>query len=468
MLNNLVWPDPYGDGNTLVGDLAESWEFSGDGKTLSFFLRKGIRFHDGTPMTSKDVAYTFDRGWKPRSPTMTFFQLQFKPIAAIETPDDYTVRLKLAQPSNSLLRGIGMNQFLMYPAHIPLPDRSDAWKANPIGTGPFKFKAVTPNVKIEVTRNDSYWKPGLPYLDGIIYTILTPDAGATALRTGRIDAASLDAAIVDRLSDSVRKDIGFTSYPLTVSYPIVTINKKAPFTDQRVRQAVALAMDRNTVAQVWLEGKGNPNVGPLIPPELGGQWGISTEVMKKRPGYAEDKTADITKAKQLIAQAGVDPSKFPMVILANTSWRGFGEVVERSLGALGFKVQLDTVDPGLTTERELKGEYDIDTGTTSISFDDPADYLTPLVATGGVKNFAKWSNPKLDALLLEQDRELDVAKRKQMLIEAQEIIMDDAVVIPIAVRRSDSGHLPWVKNYPTKLPVLFSSFYRWEQGYIEP
>jgi len=247
----------------------------------------------------------------------------------------------------------------------------------------------------------------------------------------------------------------------------VTINSKPPFTDQRVRQAVALSMDRHTVTSVWLEGKGEPNVGPLIPPEVGGQWGISTEVMKRRPGYGEDKTADLARARQLITQAGIDPSKFPLVLLANTSWRGFGEVVERNLASLGFKVQLDVVDPGLISQRELKGEFDVETGTTSISFDDPADYLTPLVVTGGVKNFGKWSNPKLDAIMLEQDRVLDLAKRKQMLIEAQEIILDDAVSIPIAVRRSHSGHLPWVKNYPTRLPVLFSSFFRWEQVYLE-
>ncbi len=466
MMNNLIWPDPYGDGSSLVGDVADRWEVTDSGKVITFSLRKGITFQDGTSLTSRDVAYNFDRGWKPRSPTMTYFKVPFQLIQQIETPDDLTVRVTMSQPSNAFLRVVSTNSFLMYPAAQPFPEKLDQWKANPVGTGPFKFKSITPGVKLEVVRNDAYWKAGLPYLDGIVYNVLTPDASVAAFRTGRLDAANLDTAIIDQLSNDVRRDIQFTSYPVTVSIPVTLINRKEPFLDARVRQAVSLAMDRQAAANVWLQGRGSPYAAPLIPPELGGQWGISTEVTKARPGYREGKAQDLARAKELIAQAGVDPTKFAIQINGNSSFPQQGEILERDVSALGFKTNLVIVPQAETTGRLLNGQFDIAADNINISFDDPLDYLAPSIATGGGKNYGKWSNPKIDALLAEQDATQDVAKRKQVLLELQETILTDATVIPTVLRRSDMGHLPWVKNYPSKLPVLFSSFYRWEQVYL--
>lgn len=467
VMNQLIWPDPYGDGNTLVGDVAESWQVGDQGRSITFFLRKGVKFVDGTTLTAKDVAYNFDRGWKPRSPTMTYFQVQFRPIQRIETPDDYTVRITLSEPSNALLRTIALNQFMMFPAHMPFPDKIEEWKTNPVGSGPFKVKSFQANVKLEVVRNDSYWKPGLPYLDAITYTPLTPDATVNAIRTGRVDAANLDTAIVDLLTPQVRREIGFTTYPVISSRPFLDVQTRAPLTDKRVRQAIHLALNRHEVVAVWLEGRGTPYAGPLIPPEIGGQWGISTEVMKTRPGYAENKTADLARAKQLLRDAGVDPSQVSLRLNGNVSYPPYGEVVERSLSALGFKVNLETLASGIGNERILKGEFDLVADTATIGFDDPADHLTTFVVTGGPRNIGKWSFPRLDAVLAEQDKSLDLARRKQLLIEAQEIILDELPIIPVVVRTSSVGHLPWVKNYPNRLGVLFSSYFRWEQVYVE-
>ena len=101
LLNNLIWVDPYGDGRAVVGDVAERWQVSQDGRVLTFTLRRGVQFHDGTPLTSKDVVYNLERAWKPRSPTMTLFRGRFAPIAGIEAPDESTVRITLSVPRTS-------------------------------------------------------------------------------------------------------------------------------------------------------------------------------------------------------------------------------------------------------------------------------------------------------------------------------------------------------------------------------
>ena len=468
VMNNLIWPDPYRDGYTLVGDLAESWELSAQGQVITFRLRQGARWHDGTPFTSADVLYNFDRALKPRSPTMTFFLTSFAPIDKVEAPDGSTVRVTLKQPSNAFLRQVATNPFLIYPSSAPFPEKLDQWKQTPVGTGPFKFKSITPATKIEVSRNDAYWKPGLPYLDGIVYTVISAaDPAAAAIRAGRIDAANLDTSVVDRLTPAVRQEIGFTAYPLVVSRAQLTFNKKAPLTDQRVRQAIGLAVDRQTILKTWLEDRGTALAPPLIPPELGGQWGISTDVMKNRPGFRTDKTADVAAAKQLLAQAGIDPAKTTIKITGLTSQVQFPTVVERNLADLGFATKLEVRDPGSGNDILFRGEFDIEADLGNPAFDDPADYLNPWIVTGGSKNYGKWSDPALDALLADQDKELDFAKRKDLLTRVQQMVLDQSVISPVVIRQSASGHLPWVKNYPTKLPFLFSSFFRWEQVYLD-
>ena len=101
-----------------------------------------------------------------------------------------------------------------------------------------------------------------------------------------------------------------------------------------------------------------------------------------------------------------------------------------------------------------------------MSVDDPSDYLAQWVRTGGAFNYAKWSNPKLDELLTEQDRTLDVGKRKQLVLEMQEIVLRDRHVIQSVFRTSFVGYMPWVKNFPPRLPFIFSPWYRWEQVYL--
>ena len=468
MMNNLIWLDPYG--KDLVGDLADRWEFSGNGRVVTFTLKKGIKFHDDIPFTSKDVAYNLERGWKPRDPRMTYFQSRFSVIEKIEAPDESTVRVTVSKPSNVFFRSLGISPALMFPAHFPFPEKLGDWKQAPVGTGPFKFKGAQAGVRMEFTRNPTYWKPGLPYADGIVITNMDwPSIGIASFRTGKLDATNLDSPAPSEV-DAFKKSQGFVAVKTNVSINPLLLNRRPPMTDVRFRQALSLAMDRQALTTVWLENNGSPYAAPLLPPELGGQWGISVESMKTRPGFRDNKADDIARAKQLLAQAGIDPATTKLDVLVGSGYTNatvFAETAEASIRALGFKPNLAILSSAEQTSRGQRGDFDIEVTTMSMVFDDPKDYLEPRVVTGGFANIGKWSNPKVDSLMAEQDATLDVAQRKKLLLDLQEMVLEDLNVIPLVVRFGYHGYQPWLKNFPTNVDFLHNSIFRWEQVWLE-
>ena len=467
MLNNLVWPDPYGDGFSLTGDLAQSWQVSSAGDTVTFRLRQGVKFHDGSALTSKDVAYNLTRAWKPRAPTMTYYQARVAAVQAIDTPDDLTIVVKLNAPSNAFLQGIGMAGVLIYPAAIPFPEQLETWKKSPIGTGPYKYKGSTATT-MEFVRNDAYHVSGLPYADAIQFAVIADTTlSVAAFRAGRLDASNFDTSAIEISYQDLQREQRFVTKKVNIGLYFLHPAQKAPWSYPSVRQAISLAINRQEIIDGWLKGLGDRAASPLMPPELGGQWGLASRDILARPGFSEDKTADRARARQLLTQAGVVPGDITVSILAAQGGDGlYGEIVERSFAAMGFKTKLDLVDRANLVPKLLRGEFDFAARAQAISFDDPSDYPSLWVLTGGGQNYGKWSNPRLDALYTEQDRTLDTSRRRQLLAEFQEIILQDNFIIPEFYRFGYMGHMPWVKNYPS-LPFLFSPWYRWEQVYVE-
>ena len=471
LLNNLIWTDPYGDGKTKVGDVAESWAFSGDGKTLTFAIRKGIKFHDGNPLTAKDVAYNVNRAWKPRSPTMIEFKGKLDPLANVETPDDYTVKLTLTQPSNAMLAALSTTEFLIYPAHMPLPEMNDQWKAAGTGSGPFKLKETIAETRITTVRNDAYWKPGLPYLDGVVLNAINdPSLVGASYRTGKLDANSLDGTAINPLilDGTLQKEVGFTAFNAVVSSQQLQFVNKAPWTNPKVREAIDLAISRQDVVAVGLRGQGEPLASPLMPPSLGGQWGLSADDMKNRPGFREDKTQDIARAKQLLKDSAVDPASTKVRVLAATGAPNdaVAAAVESGVRSLGFKTEILLQETGQREATARSGDFELIVSIISIQVDDPSDLATYFKSNGG-NNYTKWSNPDIDKAFDDQDKLLDVAKRAQSLKDLQNLILTDRTQIPVDWYVQKLGANKFVKNYPPKLPFLFDSRFRWEQVWLE-
>ena len=473
LLNNLLWTDPYGkEPGIKVGDMATGWEFSAGGTVLTFRLQAGVKFHDGNPLTSKDVAYNIDRARTPRSPTMTEFQGRLDAIASIETPDDRTVRLILSRPSAYILEGLALSQFLIYPAHMPLPQSNDDWKAKRIGSGPFKVGRVVPAVRVENIRNDSYWKPGRPYLDGVtLFVVDDPALVVASYRTGKLDANSIDStALQDVIDDkTLEKAVGWTNYIFIGGAHGLYFNQKAPWTDPRVREAVDLAINRQEVVKIAYLGKGYPYATLLMPPAMGGRWGLPESEMVDRPGFRADKTQDLARAKQLLAEAGVDPSKVTMRWVGGNAGPNpaLVQVVDSNLRGLGFKVNTFTAGTVEWEDARRRGDFDLVSESLNIQSDDPSDYLAGYVRTGGGFNYSKWSNPAIDKMLDEQDQSTDVAKRRQLLRELQLFLMKDRTMLIAGWNSRGTGHNRFVKNYPTNTTFLFDSKFRWEQVWLD-
>ena len=467
LFNNLIWIDPYGDVDALVGDLASEWNVSEDGTTYTFSLQKGVKFHDGTAFTAEDVVYNFDRAWKPRSTTMTNMKNAFAPISSIEAPDDFTVKVTLSQPSHTFLAVLGSNRALMYPSSSPLPDVAEEFSKNPIGTGPYKWSSEDGPV-IELVRNDNYWRDGLPYIDKIVFNVIRSNTTAIAgMRTGKFDLENFVGSAVEGVFNAEKGNPDHVFYfnlnTLNTIYLNVAI---APWTDIRVREAVSLSIDRQSLMSVWQEGRGSLT-GPLIPPERGGEWGIPAAEMELRPGYRADKTEDLARAKELLEEAGVDPSEVTVRILEASSVSARGLVVDASLRRLGFKTDLQLLASGAKTELLLQGAFDIAMESFAPATDDPSDSTLPWVITDGSRNYGHWTSAPLNLLFDEQDKSVDPVARKQILREMQELILSEYVNIPGILRDGIGWHRSYVKDYPEALPFWFSNRYRYEQIWLD-
>ena len=221
--NTLVMFDPHGFPN-IIGDLAKSWERSEDGKTWTFKLHEGVKFHDGTELTSADVKASWDRIYNPpegvTSPRRSYFEM----IDSIEAPDKNTVVFTLKYPAASFLAMIAQPANFIY-AKADIDKAPDWHKKNANGTGPFKLKKYVRGSSLEVERNPNYFKAGLPYMDGVKYFMIKDlSASAKSVRSGRTDvefrgfppaeAEAIENRWVTRSSYAIPRSWGSGGWPL--------------------------------------------------------------------------------------------------------------------------------------------------------------------------------------------------------------------------------------------------------------
>lgn len=471
MFNGLVTQDPYNP-DAIVGDLAESWTVNQAGTEYTFKLRKAV-WHDGKPVTASDIVYNLDRARaeNPKTPTAIAMRSIAKGMARLEAVDDLTVKVILGAPSASFLGRLGIARFVMYPSHLPFPEQKDAWVARPIASGPFKYKEYRKGERSDWLRNDSYSKQGLPYLDAVTFYIITDGASATATwRAGRIMAdGGGDGASITPALDSLIKDLGFVHVVATAGRSELHLNNRPPWNNPKVREALMIGMDRKLILEAWLKGGGKTMASPVLPIDQGGRWGLPASELGKRPGFPTATDASMARAKQLLNEAGVNSADVTIRYLDAPAFAAMGgpESIAGALEKFGFKVQI-LLPP--TAERNAilrRGDFDMSHDVRSIQFDDPLDRGgMASIITGDPDNYGKWSAPAFDRLADEQEATLDPAQRRALIFQMQNRSLDNAFTIPLLYRNSDTGALPYVKNYP-KVPYSFSSRFRWEQVWLD-
>ncbi len=413
----------------LEGELAESWDVSPDGKTITFHLRKGVTWHDNVPFTSDDVMFTYKRMIDPRTPTA--YAEDFKQVKRAAAPDPHTFVVEYGKPFAPALASWGMH---ILPKHL-LDMYTDISKSplnnkRPIGTGPFKFVEWKTGERTAFEANTAYFE-GRPYLSRVITRVI-PDQATLflELKSGGIDAMDLTPLQYTRQTDTAEFRNGFNKYKyLASAYTYLGFRLSHPlFSDKRVRQAIAHAINKKEIIDGVLFGLGQEATGPYKP----GMWAQNPNV--RRYPY------DPAQAKALLAEAGwkagsdgtleKDGRKFAFTVLTNAgndSRAKIAAIVQQNLAAVGIRMEIRTLEwSAFINDFVNKRKFDaLILGWTITPDPDQFDIWSSTKTGPRELNHVGYKNAEVDGLLEEGRRTFDLEKRKAAYFRIQEILAEE-------------------------------------------
>ncbi|MGQ7847615.1 ABC transporter substrate-binding protein [Granulosicoccus sp. 3-233] len=435
----------YKPGTTeLVNDLAESHTLSDDGLTYTFTLREGVTFHNGRAMTAEDVKYSLDRVTNPetQSPGAGFFASiagyeemasgEAQSLTGVSVLDPQTISITLSRPDATFLHVMAINFSSVVPREVVEEFGADFGK-NPVGTGAFELSDWTLGQHLIFSRNEDYWKEGLPNLDQITFEVgQEPVVALLRLQQGEVDIPGdgiPPAKFVEVSKDEQFKDFIIEGGQLQTGY--ITMNvKMPPFDNKLVRQAVNMAINKERIVRV-INGRAVVANQPL-PPTM--------------PGYAPDYEGyayDPDAAKAMLAEAGLADGFTTELYVYNTDPNPrIAQSIQQDLKAIGIDASIKSLAQANVIA--AGGEPDqapmIWSGGMAwiADFPDPSNFYGPILGCAGAVpggwNWAWYCNEELDAKAVAADAMTDPAKtaeREQMWREIYLSIMEDAPWVPV-------------------------------------
>ncbi|HLC29164.1 MAG TPA: ABC transporter substrate-binding protein, partial [Dehalococcoidia bacterium] len=367
-------------------------------------------------------------------------------ITGIETPDDSTVVIQVKRPYASLLVNLAQGWMAIYDKEWIEAKGNNIPEKEVIGTGPFLVKKYTRGTEVTREKNPNYWNKGLPYLDGIKHLIV-PDQNTrlAAFRTGQVHIfAPKDSdfkKLQQELGDKVNFERGGAGLSPGTLYPNST---RKPFDNPKVREAIYLTANRWDAIQVLDQGDGF--VGGYMRP--GGSWSLSEEEILKFPGYGKDKTKDIERAKQLLAEAGF-PSGFDAVVKTRQS-QGYidGSVFAiDQLKKIGINATMKPYETAQAYDAANNADYDLLYWGHGFALDDPDAVYNEFYLCNAPRNWSRLCSPQVDELFLKQSQEMDPAKRKEMMLQLERLAVPLASKIVFKWAGKRSAHWSFVKGY---------------------
>jgi len=421
----------YDSNYKLVPQLAQRWETSADGLSITFHLRPDVRWHDGTPFTSADVAYSALEVVKK---TSALGANAFAAVKGVDTPDAHTAVLRLAFPAPVVWSYLHGQQFNIVPRHLyagsdPLTHPRNA---SPLGNGPYRFKEWVRGSHIALVRNSDYWDKQKPYFETLTFKII-PDAGAreAALESGEIlysPHSPVPLSSARRLAKSKDVVVDTKGWEGLTKVFFFDFNlKKKVFQDVRVRRAFAHAIDRQAISNVAWFGFAKPSRGP-IPPEQ------KQHFNAEAPDYAFDPK----KAEALLDEAGLRRGADGVRLRINhvnhtfgEEYRRAGDLIKQQLKQVGVEVELINYDTA-TQLRKLFTDRDFDTSAI-----DYAPGLDPQIGvirrfwSQSIKDGVPWSNGSnyasaaTDAVIQGIVDATDPQERKKLIDRLQVLVQQD-------------------------------------------
>jgi peptide/nickel transport system substrate-binding protein len=445
LYNNLVRKDVPGGLRTIIPDLAERWEIASDGKTYTFFLRDGVKFHDGTAFSAADVVATFNRIVTPPAGVTSTLRSQLDMIDKVEAVNEKTAKFTLKRASPLFLELLTQTALVIYSKKAIDENNGDLRKNVAPGTGAFMFKDHKVAEKWTFVKNPSYWDAELPYIDTLelIHTPQLTDRGSAVL-SNQADM-TWNASVDTWREGEKRKDI--TSVAILPNFGAHTAhlnNEKKPLNDKRVRRAIHLAVSRQNIFKAYLDQE----------PIFLGRWmayaspGSPTpEAIAKLPGYRAEKTEDLAEAKKLMAEAGLANGFGPIEILSATApWAAeiMAPVFAEELKKLNITTKIRLIERGLLIEEYKNGTFDI---LVETQFASPIADFTPAwnfyMRTGASQNWSRYSNPEFDKQLDQLNLETDPAKRKELFEKGMDFLDQE---VPFFIT-GFTAHSPIWRNY---------------------
>ncbi len=413
-------PQPY---------LAESWEISKDGLSVTLKLVAGATFHDGKPITSEDVKFSL-MTVKAHHP----FKTMFAPVEKVETPDPLTVVIRMSKPHPAILLAMSSALLPIIPKHIYDDGqnmKTHPMNSKPVGSGPFKLVEFKPGEHIILERYENFFIKGRPYLDKIIIKVIKDKTNRLiAMERGETHIMGFvtDAYDIRRLEKKPYLVVTSKGYEAVGPINWLAFNlKRKPFSDKRVRKAIAYAIDRDFITKSLMFGLAKQATGPIVPDS------------PYYNGNVEKYDLNLEKANALLDKAGypkkADGKRFSMSVdyIPNVQeqQKKIAEYLKPQLKKVGIDVRLRP-SPDFPTWARRISTWDFDV-TMDIVFNwgDPVigvhrTYLSSNIRKGVIwSNTQSYSNPKVDDLLERAGREMDPAKRKALYAEFQRIVVDD-------------------------------------------
>ncbi len=439
IFEGLVKPDENGN---LIKAVASDYKVSDDGLVYTFTIRDGIKFHNGNAVTAEDVKYSLDRasGLLDGNALIT----ALKKISAVNIVDDRTVEVTLASADTEMI-------YNFTAAIIPKPaDGTQADAGKPVGTGPFKFVSYTPQESIILTKNEDYWQNGLPYLDEVKFKIVSgTDTALLELKGGSID-------MYPYLTDSQAEELKSTydiEYAISdVAQALFLNNAEAPFDNEKVRQAVACALNKDEINQFVAGGKSAV---------------INSAMLPTIKNYYVDTNSynsyNVSRAKQLLAEAGY-PNGFDMTIKVPSNYTFHMEtaqVVAEQLKAAGINAKIEGIEWSSWLS-DVYANRDYQATICALTADLTPSSLLVRFTSGYSKNFVNFSDAEYDKVYAEAQASLDDNVRKEKYAKLQQIFAEkegsvfiQAAALLVAKNKDLAGY----KFYPVYVQDMSTVYY---------
>jgi len=415
-------------GTRLVGDLAESWTVAPDGRTYTFRVRRGVRFHDGSELTARDVKASYDKIIFPPPGVTSNRKGEYIGIEAVTAPDPATVVFRLKWPLASLLSSLASPFNWIYKADILARD-IHWYEKNVMGTGPFLFVEYVKGSHWIGRRNPDYWDRGKPYLDGYRALFVRDSAAQVAAIRGQramIQFRGFSPPERDTLVQALGSAVTVQESPWECSNPLAVNHDRKPFDDRRVRRALSLALDRH---------QGAATLSRLtILREVAGVQGVGTPFatppaeLERLAGYSRDVAKSRAEARRLLREAGV-PEGFAFTFKNRgipNPYDALGVWLVDQWRQIGLNVRIETLELGMLYRDVFNGNFEVaaDFHCSYIVEPDLALFKFQSMDVSPI-NYSRYVDRTLDDLYQKQSRAADREERRRYIREFERRLLDE-------------------------------------------